>query len=530
MKKLFYLAVFLIIGTLLMQGFQCASPEMTTAKLAARNKDWQKAKQNLEKEIEKNQTNGEAWIMLVETNLELKLLDEATTAILTGEKYITGNELVDRIPYTKYSVFAACYNSGVEYLESYIDGKEKINFYKDSLNINSEYPLKDLKNKNIEDFNKCINSFNNCLKLRPKNPEIYRFLGMAYEAKEDIPNTILNYNKFADILKNEVALAKEKGINIKMERTEAFKNLGKPNKSIGFKIGEETKTDSLMVDTYDYQGKELLVYSVKEGSNSFILEGWRLDLPKDLTNPERFQPFSFSTAPYFSLAQNYFESKEWNKALDNVFSILYLDPKNTDANTALILIYDAQGKKEESLKYIQELVKKNPTNPSYLVQYADLLQQLEKFDESIVQYENALKIDPKNDNALRNVASAYKNKVLMIQKAQQDKLSKDQNYKPNPDEYLPLLKKSAEYFEQCRKSMKFSRDFEVLGELGEIYTFTKEKDKQQYVIAELESLEQTIQIEKLERYYYVLLRLYDRIEGGAKESAKIQEKINKLKK
>jgi len=505
-KKLFYLAVFLIIGTLLMQGFQCASPEMTTAKLAARNKDWQKAKQNLEKEIEKNQANGEAWIMLVETNLELNLLDEATSTILTGEKYITGNELVNRIPYIKYSVFAACYNSGVGFLESYI------------------------KDKKADDFNKSINNFNNCLKLRPKNPDIYRFLGMAYEAKGDIPNTNLNYNKFADILKNEVALAKEKGINIKMERTEAFTNLGKPVKSNGFKIGDEKVNDSLMVDAYDYQGKELLVYSVKEGTNPFIIEGWRLDLPKDLTNPERFQPFSFSTAPYFSLAQNYFESKEWNKALDNVFSILYLDPKNTDANTDLILIYYAQGKKEESLKYIQELVKKNPTNPSYLVQYADLLQQLEKFDESIVQYENALKIDPKNDNALRNVASAYKNKVLMIQKAQQDKLSKDQNYKPNPDEYLPLLKKSAEYFEQCRKSMKFSRDFEVLGELGEIYTFTKEKDKQQYVIAELESLEQTIQIEKLERYYYVLLRLYDRIEGGAKESAKIQEKINNLKK
>ncbi len=506
MKKLFYLAIFLIIGTLLMQGFQCASPEMTTAKLAARNKDWQKAKQFLEKELEKNQANGEAWIMLVETNLELKLLDEATTAILTGEKYITGKELVDRIPYTKYSVFAACYNNGIEYLESYI------------------------KDKKNDDFTKSINSFNNCLKLRPKNPEIYRFLGMAYEAKEDIPNTNLNYNKFADMLKNEVALAKEKGLNIMMERTETFKNLGKPIKSIGFKIGDEKDNDSLMLDAYDYQGKELLVYSVKEGNNPFIVEGWRIDLPKDLTEQERVQPFAFSTSPYFSLAQNYFENKEWNLALENVFSILYLDPKNTDANTALILIYDSQGKKDESLKYIQELVKKNPDNPSYLVQYADLLQQLEKFDESILQYEKALKIDPKNDNALRNVASAYKNKVLVIQKSQQDKLSKDQNYKPNPDEYLPLLKKSAEYFEQCRKSMKFSRDFEVLGELGEIYTFTKDDDKQQYIIAELEALEQTIPIEKLERYYYVLLRLYDRIEGGSKESAKIQEKINNLKK
>jgi hypothetical protein len=52
-KKLFYLAIFLIIGTFLMQGFQCASPELTTAKLAAQNKDWQKAKQYLEKELEK---------------------------------------------------------------------------------------------------------------------------------------------------------------------------------------------------------------------------------------------------------------------------------------------------------------------------------------------------------------------------------------------------------------------------------------------------------------------------------------------
>jgi len=505
-KKLFYLAIFLIIGTFLMQGFQCASPELTTAKLAAQNKDWQKAKQYLEKELEKNQSNSEAWILLVEVNQQLNLLDEATTAILTGEKYITGAEFVDRIPHTKQSVFADCYNAGIESLNSYINDKK------------------------IEDFNKCINHFNNCLKLRPKNPDVYRLLAMAYETKGDIPNTILNNNKYADILKTEISFAKEKGLNIKMERTEALNVLGKPINSSGFKIGDETNNDSLIVDIYDYQNKELLLYSIKEGTNQFIVEGWRIDLPKDLTKQERLQPFSFSTSPYFALAQTYFDTKEWNNALENIFSILYLDPQNTDANTALILIYESQGKKEESLKFILDLVKKNPNNPTYLVQYADLLQQLNRFDESIEQYEKAIKIDAKNENALRNVASAYKNKVLTIQQAQQEKLSKDPNYKLNPDEYLPLLKKSAEYFERCRKSTKYSRDFEVLGELGEIYLFTKDTDKQQYIVAELEALELTIPQEKLERYYLVLLKLYDRMEGGTKESAIIQEKINNLKK
>ncbi len=53
--------------------------------------------------------------------------------------------------------------------------------------------------------------------MRPKNPDVYRLLAMAYETKGDIPNTILNNNKYADILKTEISFAKEKGLNIKME-------------------------------------------------------------------------------------------------------------------------------------------------------------------------------------------------------------------------------------------------------------------------------------------------------------------------
>jgi tetratricopeptide (TPR) repeat protein len=503
-KKLIYLSAFLVIATFLMQGFQCASPEMTTAKIALQNKDWRKAKEFFEKELEKNHNNGEAWIMLTEVNQQLNLIDEAVSTILKGEKYIVSKDLTERVPHTKYAIYGASYNKGVEYLNDY------------------------LKDKNESDFKKFVESFGNCIKLRPNSPDVYRLLAIGYEAKGDFANANLNNNKYADLLKTELEIAKEKGLNVNMERSASHSILGAPIKSMALPYGEEG--DSVIIDAYLYKSKELIVYSLKEHSNPIVVTGWRADLPKDITIQERFQPFTFSTSPYFSLAQYFFDNKDWDNALQNIFAILYIDPQNIDANTALILIYESQGKKEESLKYIQELVQKNPNNPSYLVQHADLLQQLEKFDESIEQYEKAIKIDPKNDNALRNIASAYKNKVLVIQKEQQEKVNSDRNYKPNPDEYMPLLRKSAEYFELCRKTMKFSRDFDVLAELAEIYTFTKETDKQKYTIAELEALEETIPLEQLERYYSSLVRLYDRIGGRAEDSERLQKKILELRK
>ena len=502
MKKTMLLIVFLIIGAILTQGFQCASPELTTAKIAKRNKDWEKVKSSLEREIEKNSTNGETWLLLVEAYQNLKQVEEAVATLTKGERYITDEELKKGIPFIKYQLSVECFNEGIEHFNKYVNQKKE------------------------SEFLSTIKCFESGLKIRPSNPDYYRLIGTAYELKGDTVNSIANFTKYTNMLKNEIDFASEKTVSLNMTRTDAITSLGKSVESKGIKSCPEC--DSVIVDGYNYKSKEVTAYFVDDKKGNMTLMGWRFDLPKDLFYLEKLQPFKLYTGPFFSLAATYFDKKEYEKALENIRAITILEPSNPDANNALVQIYDLQGKKDESIKYISDLVTKFPNNKNYLAQYGNILFQLEKYDEAIKQYQYALKIDPEFGDVLRNLAASYKNKVSQIQKSQQEQMDKDPKYKIDPNEWLPILKSSCEYFERARKTQKYLYDFEVMGELAEIYWVTGDKPKHTTIVSELRSLENSIDDAKKLQYYQVLLKIYDKMEDATKELDYIQEKIKSL--
>lgn len=61
-------------------GFQCGSAEVTTAKLAIQQQQWDKAEQSLLKEVTKNDKNEEAWFMLGQVRWEMKKFAPANEA------------------------------------------------------------------------------------------------------------------------------------------------------------------------------------------------------------------------------------------------------------------------------------------------------------------------------------------------------------------------------------------------------------------------------------------------------------------
>ena len=61
-------------------GFQCGSAEVTTAKLAIQQQQWDKAEQSLQKEVTKNDKNEEAWFMLGQVRWEMKKFAPANEA------------------------------------------------------------------------------------------------------------------------------------------------------------------------------------------------------------------------------------------------------------------------------------------------------------------------------------------------------------------------------------------------------------------------------------------------------------------
>ena len=65
MKLLLQLGIIaVVLAAIVTTGFECASSEMTSAKLYIQRKEYDNAKKQLEKEVEKNPKNEEAYYLL----------------------------------------------------------------------------------------------------------------------------------------------------------------------------------------------------------------------------------------------------------------------------------------------------------------------------------------------------------------------------------------------------------------------------------------------------------------------------------
>jgi tetratricopeptide (TPR) repeat protein len=249
--------------------------------------------------------------------------------------------------------------------------------------------------------------------------------------------------------------------------------------------------------------------------------------------------------------------------------VLVLEPTNEAANNFVVTIYDAMGKKDEASKRFEELIKKDPNSASFRLGYGNLLMQMDKYDEAIVEYSKALELDPiyneiahydnvlknyynsdgsikqnrftlfpqllklnsSSYDAMRNIASAYKNKAVLIQKKQKEAVDADATKKTTmkPDEYMPFINKSGEYFEKCRISSKYINDIDVLSDLLDIYYVSTQTDKMKQIVAELESIEAIVPKENLERYYYQMVKIFQQRVPNADKSKLYEDKINQLK-
>ncbi|HOK14859.1 MAG TPA: tetratricopeptide repeat protein, partial [Candidatus Kapabacteria bacterium] len=204
------------------------------------------------------------------------------------------------------------------------------------------------------------------------------------------------------------------------------------------------------------------------------------------------------------------------------------EPYNADANTSLINLYIELDKKDVAIKEMEELVKAEPDNKIYWEQYGSLLMNFGDYDSAIEKYKKSLSIDPNYDFALRNIASAYKNKAYKIQVEEQDKLDKDPKYKINVEAFLPYLRSSAEFFERSLNTEQFRDDMDVLAELANIYLVTNEKNKLDAVVSKLEAIEDKIDDSKKSNYYLKMIKIYSDMKNE-KKLKEVQSKFENIK-
>ncbi len=511
MKKYLLMLFCLILGALLAQGFQCASPEYTTAKLALKRGEYPKAEEYLEKEVAKNSQNAEAWLYLAETKIALKKINEALTAVDKAEEHSKKDPKISvQVSALKRKLWIEAYTISIDYLQkSFAEKPANLPIY--TLHADS-----------------ALQAINTAIRIRPEISAFQSIKGQCFDILGDATNRVKAFETYYKMNLSAMEIAQKKGFYIGMPRNSMLKLLDKPTETFGMKLKSD---DSTLTDVFTVNGKELIIFSQDQKDKNLLVKSWYYDLPASLPELERSQAFDFQISPpLVDLVQYYFDLKQYDKSLVYLNGILMIDPMNEDANRFMVTVYDAMGKKTDAANRVAEMVQKDPKNKQYRQIYGDILSQVEEYDKAIIQYEEALKIDPLFYDVLRNVGACYKNKAVLIQKKQIDDIEKDPTKKKQIDinEFKPLLLKSAENFEKCRKSVKYMQDYLVLNDLADIYYATEQLDKLKATVAEMETLEPVIPKESLEKYYYALIKIFQQRITDPKKSALYEQKARDL--
>lgn len=451
-----------LLGSLIIQSFQCASPEFTGGKLAYNQKDYSKALAALQKEVAKNPANAEAWYLLADCHYRLNDLPKAVQNSLEASKRADKEPMKTKVADQLFFLWAEIYNKGT-------------NAYNDFL----------AKDKS-GDVTEMVSLLELAISIKPENTEPLALLGNIHELKGDTTKAIAAYQQYAKQLSPYVDFMKKNGLTMGMPREEVLRILGKPVFTRSF---PDNSGDSLVIDKLLVNNEEVIVSSFKKEGGRSLMEGLRLQLPKNWLNQERERFYSMNIRPFVNLAYLYYGSKSLDKAVEIIEYTLSVNPTDDDLASLKIQIYDEQGKSDEVLRSLESAAAKNPNNKNYLEQYARVLARQKQYDKAITQYEKALAIDPNFENAIFNIGACYVNKAVDIIDEENKKIDANSKYKPDESRYFPLLNKAAEYFSQYRSNPTNKDNLGVLQQLSDIYLITRQNDKFKKLIVDLEAVE-----------------------------------------
>ncbi len=167
-KAVLYLSLLAMVMGFM--AFECSSPELTGAKLYINQKQYDKAKEALMKDVEKNPKSDEGWYLLgylygEEGNIP-KMLESFTKSLDASAKFKS------QITESKKYYWATGFNKGVSYFNNGAKASTK-----DSMNLF---------------FEKAITQFNNAILCEPDSSVTYSNLVYAYlnmgRTEEAIPH------------------------------------------------------------------------------------------------------------------------------------------------------------------------------------------------------------------------------------------------------------------------------------------------------------------------------------------------------
>lgn len=480
-RSLFLLSVMTLFLSL--SGFECASTEMTTAKVAMQSKDYKKAEDALRREVAARPQNGVAWLTLgdlhyaqkryVEMKSDFERAIAATTpAISAEEKSQIGLKL--------YKGWEDQYNDAY-------------------------------RSYSAKDFQAALRHLDSADMLRPGFPDNHYFRATVNAGLKDDAAAVRAYNTYIDAIRPEVEEGMKLGLTLGMSRPGLESKLGKPTKS--------DIVDSMGGYAY-YAPQNLYVYFAPAGDDGKgpLVDGWRFY--RDNSTPEviREVPVTIRSAPYVILGLAAEKREEYDNALKYLSVVSRLDPQQ-DVGRVVSNIYIKTKRTAEAIRLLEEEIAAKPREASLYIALGNLLFEMEDFNRSAEQFRKVTELGlPNSDDNLRgalfNLGAVYKNWGAKMQKDAGANASKAQ-----VEAYKKQLQESVRYFEQLRDINP--GDFTVLSELGNLYEVLDQKPKLQAIIRSLEGIEADNRANK--SYWRALSRLYT-ISGDLKKAEEADAK------
>jgi tetratricopeptide (TPR) repeat protein len=138
-------------------AFQCGSAELTTAKLAIQQGQYDKAEQSLLKEVQKNDKNEEAWFMLGQVRWSMKKYTEANEAL--ARALALSDVHAKEISNYRLSFWSQSINEGVA-----------------AFNEGRTDPAK---------YDVAVTKFRSAIEANPDSANTYYYMGLALTGKKD---------------------------------------------------------------------------------------------------------------------------------------------------------------------------------------------------------------------------------------------------------------------------------------------------------------------------------------------------------
>lgn len=367
----------LVLSVFLLTGFQCASQEMTSAKLYIQRSDWQSAEKWLAKEVEKNPTNGEAWWLLGNTRMQMGNYKGSVEAYNASLK--NSNEFTDKIYPAKKYIWSQSLNQGV-------------NFYNQSLKASP-----DSSKMLIE---KAIASYGLALEVNPDSAITYQNLAAAYHTQGNLDEEI-NMLKQSLIRKQNVAvhtllinayLQKAQAADAKSDKQGASEDYNNALTAIidaRKTAPDNTELLAAMIDIHVRLGKA-------NEAKPYIREA----IEKDPNN-KVYQ---------YDLGVLLMQTDSLDEAITRFENSLKVDPKYEVALQNIGVAYMRVGDKLKQAAQTTDV--KKIVNKTYL----------EKFKKATEYFEQLTTVKPDNPNAWDLLASAYANADMV--KEAEDALKK----------------------------------------------------------------------------------------------------------